>query len=104
MGIFWGGKQTKGITQYELRHDHIQSRLDSVFPSHLSSSKQKRAALHTVLGLAGDRDTNMSSNQKHGIIQRDEFETAVHGLEKGGVISSKEAAQLRQITDQALND
>jgi hypothetical protein len=104
MGIFWGGKSVKGITQYELRHDHLQSRLDSVFPSHLSSSKHKRAALHTVLGLAGDRDTNMPSHQKHGIIQREEFETAVQGLEKGGVITSKEAAKLRQITDKPLSD
>ncbi len=103
MGIF-GRKRVKGITKYELEHKHIQSRLDSVFPSHYASSKRKRAALHTALGLAGDRDANMGSFQKGGIIQRDEFEAAVGGLEKGGVISKSEADKLRQIAEKPLSD
>ncbi len=103
MGIF-GSRSVKGITKYELEHKHIQSRLDSVFPSHISSSKRKRAALHTALGLAGDRDANMTSSQKGGIIQREEFEAAVGGLEKGGVISKSEADKLRQVAEKPLSD
>ncbi len=103
MGLF-GSKRVKGITEYELKHKHVQSRLDGVFPSSSSSSKRKRAALHTALELAGDRDSNMSSSQKHGVIQSDEFETAVGGLEKGGVISENEANELRKIAEEPLNN
>ena len=79
------------------------SRLDSVFPSYRASSKVKRAALHTALGLALDTDTNMSTNQK-GVIQREEFESAITGLEEGGVISAKEAGKLRKAAEKALSD
>jgi fructose-1,6-bisphosphatase len=103
MGIF-GNKHVQGITEYELKHKHVQSRLDSVFPSGRGSSKIKRAALHTALGLAGDRDSNMSSSQKHGVIQKEEFESAVSGLENGGVITSDEAAKLRKVAEEPLNN
>ncbi len=103
MGLF-GSSRKKGITKYELEHKHIQSRLDSVFPSHLSSSKRKRAALHTALGIALDRDTNMSSSQKRGLIQREEFEEIVSGLESGEVISKKEAEELRKVAEEPLSN
>ena len=103
MGLF-GGKPVKGITQYELKHKHVQAHLDSVFSSYGSSSKIKRAALHTALGLASDKDTNMSPYAKHGVIQPEEFEAAVGGLEKGGVISSHEAEKLRKIAEKPLSD
>lgn len=103
MGLF-GKKHVTGISEYELKHEHIQSRLDSVFPSSHESSKIKRAALHTALGIAGDRDTNMGTHQKNGIIQRDEFNAAVSGLETGGVISKHEADQLRKVAEKPLGD
>lgn len=104
MGLF-GKKRVKGISAYELEHDHIRSRLDSVFPAYKSSSKTKRVALHTALGLALDKDANMiGTGQKHGVIQREEFEQAVQGLTEGGVISEKEAEKLRAIAEKPLSD
>lgn len=103
MGIF-GSKHVAGISKYELEHEHILSRLDSVFPSFHESSKGKKAALHTALELALDRDTNMGSGQKNGLIQKDEFESIVHGLETGGAISKHEAEQLRKIAEKPLSD
>lgn len=103
MGLF-GKKYVPGITKYELEHKHIQSRMDSVFPSTHASSEIKRAALHTALGIAGDRDMNMRSSQKGGTIQRDEFNAAVSGLETGGVITKHEAEKLRSIADKPLNN
>jgi len=103
MGLF-GNNKTKGITEYELRHDRLQAHLDSVFPSNSYSAKQKRAALHTALGLGMDRDVNMSSSQKYSVIQPKEFEAVVHGLEAGGVITSTEAAKLRKIAEKPLSD
>jgi hypothetical protein len=103
MGLF-GKKYVPGITEYELKHKHVLASLDSVFPSTSSSSKIKRAALHTALGLAGDRDDNMSSTQKHGVIQKDEFESIVGGLENGGVITPQEAEKLRERAAEALSN
>jgi hypothetical protein len=101
---FFGKSRVKGITEYELKHKHVLAHLDSVFPHNLSSSKTKRAALHAVLGLASDRDTNMGHAQKGGIIQKDEFYAAIDGLEKGGVISTSEAQQLKSVAEKPLND
>ncbi len=103
MGIF-GKKRVPGISTYELEHEHVRARLDSVFPSNRPSSKLKRTALHTALGIATDRDTNMGHRQKEGVIQREEFDTVVENLTKGGVITSDEATQLRKIAQKPLSD
>ncbi|HCC05332.1 TPA: hypothetical protein DEP58_03430 [Patescibacteria group bacterium] len=105
MGIF-GKKTVAGISEYELKehHNKLQGQLDSVFPSTRSSSKLKRAALHTALGMGIDRDDNMSSTQKRGVIQREEFEAAVGGLAEQGIITTKEADKLRQIAEKPLRD
>jgi hypothetical protein len=75
-----------------------------VFPSTHASSKAKRAALHTALGLADDHDSNMSSSQKGGVIQRDEFEAIVGGFESSGFITAEEAGKLRERAERALNN
>lgn len=103
MGIF-GKKRVTGISKYELEHEHVRARLDSVFPSNRSSSKMKRVALHTALGIASDRDTNMGVRQKEGVIQREEFDSVVENLKKGGVITNEEATQLRSIAEEPLSD
>lgn len=103
MGLF-GRKHVSGISQYELDHDHVRSRLDSVFPSYRSSSKVKRAALHTALELALDKDVNMSGTNQKGVIQKGEFDTIVNGLLDGGVISEKEAEKLQVVAEEPLKD
>lgn len=102
--VLFGRKPVKGISQYELEKERVKAKFDSVFPARYASSKTKRAALHTALGIALDRDTNMHNAQKHGVIQRDEFEAIVVSLEEGGVISSQEALQLRAIAEEPLSD
>ena len=104
MGIF-GKKTVPGISAHELteHHNRLQRELDGVFPTSFSSSKlnqQKRAALHTALGLGMDRDPNMSSTQKRGAIQREEFEAAIGG----GMYSPKEVDKLRKIAEKYLKD
>lgn len=100
MGLF-GKKYVPGITKYELEHKHVLANLDSVFPASRASSKAKRAALHTALGLAGDHDSNMSSSQD-GVIQREEFEAIVGGFESSGFITADEAGKLRARAEKAL--
>lgn len=94
----------KGISEYELSHDHVRSKLNGVFSSFSSSSKRKRAALNTALDLAVDKDVNMSGTGQKGVIQKDEFETIVNGLLEGDVITKKEAEKLRAIAEEPLSD
>ena len=103
MGLF-GGKRVKGISKHELTRERIQSKLNAVFTGSRSSRERKKAALNTALSVALDRDTNMGTHQKKGVIQREEFEMIVSGLEKGNVISSHDAEELRRIAEAPLND
>jgi nitrous oxidase accessory protein NosD len=106
MGIF-GKKPVKGISEYELKEhgNKLSNQLHSVFNSHSKNIRdQKRAILDSALGLAGDRDANMSSSQKGGTIQTDEFESVVGGFEKKGIFSKDEASRLRAIARDALKD
>jgi hypothetical protein len=103
----WGKKPVKGISDTELKEhgNRLANRLHSAFDGHSKNIRdQKRAILDSALGLTLDRDTNMSSGQKHGVVQSDEFEAVVGGLEKKGVFSKDEAARLRNAARDALND
>ena len=100
---FFGTRKTKGISSYELDHERLRGRLGGVFPNN-SSGGRKRAAFFTALDLALDRDTNMTSSQKYGVVQQDEFDAIVNGLEKGKVISTSEAEELRRLAADDLSD
>jgi hypothetical protein len=102
MNLF-GGRKTKGISNYELDHERLKSRLGGVFPNN-DAGKRKRAAFFTALEIALDRDTNMSASQKYGVVQPEEFEKIISGLQGGDVISSSEAEELRTIAKEALAD
>jgi len=99
MGLF-GKKTPKGISEYELTHDHVESRLNSVF-SNTSIGRRKRAALGTAMKQALDKD---SDSHKFGVVQREEFEGIVGGLQEGGVISESEANKLRNAAEKPLED
>ncbi len=107
MGLF-GKRPVKGISEYELKAhgNRLTNHLHSAFNDHNTKHirDQKRALLDTALGLVNDRDTNMSTTQKHGVIQADEFEGVVGGFEKKGIFSKDEAAQLRRTAHDALGN
>lgn len=105
MGIFFSGHRKKGITKYELEHEHILNHFDAVLQHHSRKERdRRRAVLHNALELALDRDPNMSHSQRGGLIQADEFQTIVDGLLKSGELSSTEATHLKKIAEQPLSD
>lgn len=106
MGLF-GSKPKKGISEYELtEHGHrLEHRLDAAFNDRSKRIREeKRSILKHALGMNMDRDPNMPITQKKGVIQADEFENVVGGLEKTGVFTKKEADQLRATARDALKD
>jgi hypothetical protein len=106
MGLF-GKRPVKGISEYELKEhgNRLTNRLHAVFNGNTRHMRdQKRAILDHALGLAGDRDANMTSAQTKGVIQSDEFDAVVGGLEKQGIFSKDEAAHLRDAARDALKD
>jgi len=97
-------KTTKGISPYELKHDHIMSHFDSVLSHHSHGERERRrAALHTALNQALDVDPGMQRGE-HGVIQAEEFEQIVTDLHKGGLISESEAKGLRSVAQKPLRD
>ena len=101
MALF-GRKRVKGISEYELEHEHVRSRIDSAFPN-TSIGRKKRAILKTGLDSALDHDSNMHHSQK-GVIQKEELENLVHGYKDSGVISDHEAEKVLRAAEEALED
>jgi hypothetical protein len=103
----WGSKPKVGISDYELKdkHKELINAMDSAFSHHSSSIReQKRAILHTALGLTLDRDADMPSSQKRGVIEPEEFNQMLDSFEKGGIFSKDEVTHLRNATRDALNN
>ncbi len=99
MGLF-GKRQPVGITQYELDHKHVQSRLDSAFASN-SVGRRKREMLHVALKQALDRD---APNDRVGTIQREEFKQIVSDMQTRKLITDQEAKKLLITAEKPLSN
>ena len=99
MGIF-GSERHKGISEYELTHDHVESRLHSVFPN-TSIGRKKRAALDIAMTQALDKETPSS---KVGVVTSEEFGQIVDDLKTNGFVSDNEVDKLHAAAEKALSD
>jgi len=110
MNLFWQSRKP-GITEREYAGKFLgKQNLSSRFRSILGANKffgselgrRKAAAVDAALGVGLDADRNTPHDQH--VIQRDEFDTAIKALERGKVITAREAAELTKAAEKDLKN